>query len=395
MLNDIKRLFILLILVLFSGISQGQVTSVTTNPASKNIAINTNVFVTITWKVARSDPQQAGNQAVTVTSTAGYLQGAQTESLYLTVNRTLTQTKVVSGTTTYYYLTETIAIPSSIIYQALRNGDRGFLFNRLFSDGQSSRSRDVILNITGGSGALLSLTRVSLRFDNGSVERVVRPATAMTVRAQVGFTGTGRLAGVWEVAWPGTSATQPIYQPLALVRLNLAGGQTVIQSPRLPTTISGLYRIRLRLTDPALPEDRLPVLRYFVFGRYGEGLPGNIRLVSPISPSAVGRGTVFQWHPVSGAHAYRLEIFPMPRAIVTDSGKLDKARVSRVPEAGAERVAGAVVRAGKGTTPGLTLGDTTILSRLRAGQRYLWRVLALDGKGRVIAVSTFGEIRRN
>jgi len=194
------------------------------------------------------------------------------------------------------------------------------------------------------------------------------------------------------VADPVSTQAQPIFRPLMHVRRYLAGsGKQTITSPELPTTMSGLYLLRLRITEPQSGFEQ-PSLRYFVSsGKPGEKLPIQpIGVLMPVSRTLLAPDTLFAWQPLPGAFAYQLELYA--RAM-TEADKLpdlggDSGPVSQVlPKTPA--AAGIQITANKTHT---TLPATT-LSHLKPGHIYLWRVVAIDKKGRTIGVSSIREIR--
>jgi hypothetical protein len=333
---------------------------------------------------------------VTIASPQGrlYIPGPGTTLKYY--NTTLSQSKTyVSGGTTTYYLTETILIPSSTIYTVRKQGYVRFAYERTFTDGLFSTGTGTIyLNITGGSSSGLNINRISLRFTNNASESVVKTGATVQAIATITFAGTGRIAGVWEIADPGSSTGQPIYRPLRLVRMTVAGGKVEIKSPKLPASIAGLYRIRLRLTDPFVGEaNGVPTLRYFVYRKPGQiNPPTNIEVRGPLSPASLQKHTVFQWSPTKGASIYRLEFYDKPTDRLANAGG-DSSGKPLMPAQGAPRVAGMLVHADN-SSPSVRLSPL-VMRNLKSGHSYLWRVLAINKKGVVIGVSGFGEIRKH
>ncbi|MGE5240614.1 MAG: hypothetical protein ACM3NI_03115, partial [Bacteroidota bacterium] len=185
---------------------------------------------------------------------------------------------------------------------------------------------------------------------------------------------------------------QPVFRPLISVRQYLVGSdKQTLRSPILPTNSSGLYLVRLRITDPVPGFDQ-PVLRYFVSsGKPGEVLPiMPIGLFTPPHQTLLAPDTVFAWEAIRGARAYQIELYA--RAM-TPADKLpslgDDIGTAAPALPGTPPVAGMLV-VGTQTQTALS---ATARSHLQPGRIYLWRVLAIGGDGSVVGESPVREIR--
>lgn len=280
---------------------------------------------------------------------------------------------VVGGTAR---LPDNVTIPASVVYQALAAHVGTFYFHRHFVPVAGGAAADglVAIRIVGSSGGPLALSRVSLRFSDGSRRRVVGPEHPLRALATVNYSGGGLLQAVWEVATPPGTSGQPVYRPLSIVRQYLMpGGQAVLESPPLPAAEAGRYVVRLRIQSPTL--DSAPLaLEYSVNPAFhgGANAPRNLPLRAPDGGAELSPATYFAWQPVAGARAYQLEFYAA-----------DVLPGLQHPQGGM------VVPAG---TTQLRL---SLLARahLASGHSYRWRVLAIGADGRLLAVSALRELR--
>lgn len=261
--------------------------------------------------------------------------------------------------------TDIMSIPPSVArraYQAAVNGeDSRFFYVRRFASttGGPDQYVDVTCRLTGGGARVpFSLTDVKLLF--GKEESQVLFAEAdkplPPPRADITYTGTGRLKGRWEVVLPGeelpderdllTEATLPFEERglqkryTQLSRFNLflpPTGRYTLPGPdvsRLPRKVEGTYLILLRIeasddregdsnltTINAGPDTvhsgavagfPLPVLRY-VIGGIGQNLNATttgLQLILPRDNVQLDarRPIDFTWEQVPQASFYELEV---------------------------------------------------------------------------------------
>ncbi len=362
------RAAVVLLALVLAGPAEAAISSVSTAPVSRNVALGQAASVSLVWRVTRNTT----GAGPTVTSPAGtFRAGSITGRVLATVPRVLTRTVPVSGALAVIDFRETVLVPARVLQQAHRLGVDRIFYTRTFDDGFGAATGAIQLPVTGSGATPLTVSRVALSFAGGSVLEVVRPGAPVRVRARLTTTGSGLLRAVWELADPSSTAGKPVFRPVHTVRRYLAGsGEHVLDSPLLPSRRAGSYLVRLRITDPA-PGFALPRLRYFVNA-------GSARVMSPLQVSApapgarLGPATRFRWRPVRGAQAYRLELLPAAPAR------------TEVPAV----VAGAVVPAGQHE---LALSPAT-RQRLVPGRRYRWRVRAIGADGRTLAESAPREL---
>lgn len=273
-------------------------------------------------------------------------------------------------------LPESLQVPASVVYQALAAGNGVFYYHRHFDAVPATTGADAMVEIRigGSTSGPLALSRLSLRFSDGSLRRIVGADHPLRALAEVNYTGTGLLQAVWEVAAPPSTSGAFVFQPLRLVRQYLLpGGHVVLESPPLPVNMQGRYVVRLRLQSPQL--DSGPVaLEYSVNPAIRGGGPilRPLPLRSPDDDVRLDAATRFAWQPVAQARAYQLEFYAVdarPDTQPPRSGLL-------VPS----------------TTTDLLL-STLARAHLESGRSYRWRVLAIDASGRVIARSDLREVR--
>jgi len=326
-----------------------------------------------------------------------------------------------SGTAAF---TDIMSIPPSVArraYQAAEEGaNSAFYYVRHFRNTAGGPDEYVVVTCRmagGGARVPLSLTNVQLGF---AVETPVlfleTDATAPALEAQLTYNGTGRLKGRWEVVLPGeeqpgqsdllTEASLPLelrgsqrrYTELSRFNVFLPpSGKYLLPGPdpsRIPTSAEGAYLILLRIEasddkegdsnlgavgagsgvvhSGAVAGFPLPVLRYFVGSGGSEQSPARVReeavvdLLEPAERAGLGSGqpAVFRWMNVPATALYRLEI-------QNDEGA---AILSALIPAGTTRY-----------------DAPPWLAERAAGKPFRWRVLSLDGAGRVIRRSGWRE----
>ncbi|MBL8206662.1 MAG: hypothetical protein JNM09_20680 [Blastocatellia bacterium] len=261
--------------------------------------------------------------------------------------------------------TDIMSIPPSVArraYQAAVNGeDSRFFYVRRFASttGGPDQYVDVTCRLTGGGARVpFSLTDVKLLF--GKEESQVLFAEAdkplPPLRADITYTGTGRLKGRWEVVLPGeelpderdllTEATLPFEERglqkryTQLSRFNLflpPTGRYTLPGPdisRLPRKVEGTYLILLRIeasddregdsnltTINAGPDTvhsgavagfSLPVLRYVIggIGQNVNAITAGLQLILPRDNVQLDarRPIDFTWVQVPQASFYELEV---------------------------------------------------------------------------------------
>lgn len=318
--------------------------------------------------------------------------------------------------------TDIMSIPPSVTrraYQAAEAGDTaGFYYVRRFvsTSGGPDQYVPVTCRLAGG-GARVPLALVDVRLDfevETPVLFVARGAAPPPLKAELTYTGTGRLRGRWEIVLPGeelpvpddllTEATLPMelrgtqrrYAEVARFNHFLPPtGRFVLPGPdpsRLPTASEGSYLVLLRIeasaekegdsnlgaagagsgivTSGAVAGFPLPVLRYVVGSATSEvpaDATGRLALLDPAPDVILGPAAVleFRWSEAPQAMVHRLEL-------ANASGELLHA---------------ALLERG-------SLGyHAPSWLRQEAGGTLQWRVVALGRTGSVLGTSEWRTVR--
>ncbi len=196
-------------------------------------------------------------------------------------------------------VTETLTIPAAVSLQAEKLGTANITFSRTFSGGGVSTTTAVAITVTSGAAAGFSITSIRLYFPNGRPEVTIGRNTRLSAFADIGYTGTGRVQGYWEV---DGNLLYNVYQTLPF------GGLVTMQTrvvPPLPTFVPGAHILRFVITSPSASVS-LPEAVYFVTA----SAPGETKmmLLYPADGSEAGSGELaFQWGKAATASAYLIE----------------------------------------------------------------------------------------
>jgi hypothetical protein len=325
-----------------------------------------------------------------------------------------------SGNNAY---TDIVSVPASVArkaYQAAARGeDSQFYYVRRFvsDSGAPDQFVAVTMRLGGlGAGAPFSLTDVQLDFGAGKGPRAggqeplalfIEPGgKTPLIRADIKYTGVGRLRGRWEVVRPGDPlpeprdllpeaslpieerGTQRRYTQLSRFNVFLApGGRYVLQGPdpaRLPTDAAGQYLILLRVEASDDRENTsdlsavgagagvaqggaaagfpLPALRYAVGGGDNTRNASTANSFEPLLPRdgvqiPATAPVDFAWAAPPQAVFYRLEIEDDNGKLILSAMLKSSARNYRAPSWLKSKISGETLR---------------------------WRVVALGPAGRYI-----------
>lgn len=323
-----------------------------------------------------------------------------------------------SGNNAY---TDVMSIPPSVArraYQAAARGeDARFFYVRRFisTNGGPDQFIDVTCRLSGGGARVpFSLTDVKLSFTNQETQVLFAQADKPLppVKAEITYTGTGRLKGRWEVVLPGeelpaekdllTEATLPFEERATQRRYTQLSrfnnflpptGKVILPGPdvsRLPRNVDGTYLILLRIeasddreADSSLTAINagpdtvhsgavagfpLPVLRYVIGNadNFVNSTSDALQLLLPKENAALSasKNIDFAWGEISGASFYELEI----------------------QDAAGKHILFAWLRAGTKTyrAPSWLKEKATSLQ---------WRVVAKDQNGKAISTSALRQFR--
>ena len=361
------------------------VTTVTSSPLKKNIPQKQTSSVLIRWQLNLTTPVSP------ITSSQGLFTDPMGRVLRI-VTKPLV--KSVSATATSTTIRETVLVPSDLIVIAQKMGFNQVRYTRSFVDPATSvpSGATINLNMAGGITGPLSISRVQLRFDNGSPIQTIGKGETTRVFADILFSGSGKFKAVWELADPSSTGGVPIFNKIKLLSRRLVGAKKVtLQSPELPATRTGLHLLRLRVLEPSIGFDP-PLVQYYVQDQ-GEGdVKHSINLLSPKSGKNLTAATEFKWKAIPGTRAYQLQIFPQDSSAVGGNQSVSVG-ANQMTSVGSEApsgppVAGAMVP-GKQTR--LTLKNLNA-NQLEKGRTYYWRIVAMAPNGLVLGQSSLRPI---
>jgi hypothetical protein len=326
----------------------------------------------------------------------------------------------LSGTTGF---TDIMSIPASVTrraYQAAQTGQKSsFFYVRRFRNVATGQEQYVAVTCRlagGGARVPFSLVDVTVKFLVETPILFLKPGeSAPPLSARIGYNGTGRLKGRWELVHPGeevpserdllTEATLPLEERGTQRRYTELGrfnvflpptGEYVLPGPdvaRIPTTTEGMYLVLLRIeaSDDKEGDSNLgsagagigvvhagavagfpmPPLRYVVGAGSSElsetVASTQIVALTPLADAAVGSNTPidFTWSEGSARAAFfRIDVR-------SSSG---------------EDVLAAIVPRGTGAYR----APTWLMEK--AGTNPTWRVIALDLLGRQVSRSEWRRI---
>ncbi len=252
--DSIRTLLFSALGMLVATSAPAAITAVTSVPGTVRAGVDQTTSLTLDWSVVTNS---VGN--VTITSSQGLLLDPDGGPL-ATVLQPLSRPVTGPGTVAFR---EGFLVPADVIARAHRAGHDHIFYRRSFSDGVAL-SGQARIDIATVRGATFGISRLELAFVDGGATRVVRRGARLRAYALLGYTGAGRIEGVWEIAGPDPDGEQLAWRVLAPVVQVLAGTETArLTAPALPADSPGAYLIRLRVREPAVGFV-LPTLRYQV-----------------------------------------------------------------------------------------------------------------------------------
>ena len=383
--------------------------------------------VQIIWRGSVSSTIGSSSGALTVNSNGGMLLvGNQTLQ---TINTPLSQVVSMpsSSPSASFQIEESLQLSANVTQQAGNLGATQLIYRRQFSvPGGSVRQGQVTINLTSAPAptpvpgptpdptpdptpqpgpqptpeptplpidSAVDIQQMSLRFDTGEQTRVLQPGEPLAAQLRMRYQRAGLLRAQWELATPSSTAGEPVFTPLRQVQQYLGGGQEILlQSPPLPSNSSGLYLLRFVVLQPAGIEQPLTI-RYMVGGSADQA-PIAIRVMrqqGPADNASLGSATRFEWQPLSGVHAYQLELYDHSAAGLGSPALSTALTFNSVAEVSlpVSPIAGLLV---PGEQSGASLSDMT-RDHLANDNLYYWRVLAINAEGFIVGASTLRAIR--
>jgi hypothetical protein len=316
--------------------------------------------------------------------------------------------------------TDIMSIPPAVARRAYADAASGaeatFFYVRRFvsTEGAPDEFVPVTIRLSGNGAAVpFSITEVSLSWGTNKPVMLIRPDEKLpTVKAEIKYTGTGRLKGRWEIVKPGeqlpssfdllTEATLPVEERANQRRYTLLSrfniflpptGRFTLPGPerwRIPSHVEGLYLVLLRIEavedlqgnsrlqevgagPAAIPTGGvagfpLPVLRYLVGGSTGQIATSSLSPLAPADDAALAPGDVveFKWSEMEGTTVYRVEVEDSNNNLVMSAIVLPGAGAYRAPSWLKEKASGGTVR---------------------------WRVVAVAGNGKPLGETPRRRLR--
>ena len=339
-----RKMITALVLALVPGLALA-LDTVTATPGTAYVQGTGTATVTIRWTAQITVPN---DMTVTLISTGATLvAGANPPT---PAGGMLRRTVRLSAGVNQVRIVERLRIDRTTARYILEAG--GGSFSRVFTDTVTGTATASVLLVGRAGGATgLTIQSLDLAFDDGALFRRVSLGEALTARVQLATSGRGLIEGTWEIAGPEGG-----FRPLARVSMTAAGPRRSLkESPLLPTDQPGSFRLRFVVGQGQEPAGT--VIRYTVGTGMGQDA---ISLTAPAEGSDLGTRTRFGWAAVPGAERYRVEFL----------AEADLAPLAAVETSGQS----ATVR-------------SFTLARLQDAGPLVWRVVALDSTGSVIARS--------
>lgn len=318
--------------------------------------------------------------------------------------------------------TDIMTIPQNVARRAYESAAAGansaFYYVRRFvsTTGGPDEYVFVLCRLAGGGASVpLALTDVKLQFAKTTEVLSVRAGeTPPAFSAEITHTGTGRLAGRWEIVVPGDEpptaqnllpeASLPVEQRSQQKRFAQIGRFDVFVPPggtfrlkgpapeKLPTAIEGLYQILMRVEATSDVEGNtdlsglgsgtgvvftggvagfsLPALRYYVGApnpALETGVPQLIEQLQPDDDARLKKTAPleFRWATVAEGVLLRLEIRDLSNVIV----------LSAIIE-----------------SPASSYVAPTWLPERVSGSELTWRVVSIDGEGQPLQSSSWRKL---
>ena len=371
--------------------AEAAVIAASSTPARIVISATGPATVTVNWRVVRQGVELPDPGTVSSPRLRLLIGGTVVADLPRPLARDLPGA-VANETVT---IREVVQIPEALVYRAAKQGSplrvvRDFADNLV----DTPLGAELLVTPSGQGSAILNVARLALTFDDDARSRVLSKGSELRAIAELNIDGVGLVSGFWEAASGASTAGEPVFRPLSLVRQGVAGGgRTVISSPRLPTSEEGTHFVRFRITEPALGFEA-PTLQYYVTPRAPEATSvaqRDILLTAPRPGDSLTVETRFAWSPLRGAEAYQLAFYATSAGpagpLDPSSGQQAQAGASRADPSGVP-LAGLFVPGDRNEAS----PEAFTLAQLPADRSYLWRVLAIDANGAVIGSSSVREI---
>ena len=403
-------LWIALFLCLIGTPIRAALNSASVSLKSATVLVNATSSFTVTWTIERSVLTKTPKRSNVISSFGEFR--LPNGDVIGTVKKRLSKFSIVDDFVVgFITFVETVTVPASISGQ-LAKIEPGFAtYRRSFKDGDGSAVMAQIRLVPIFEGtAPLGVRRIELKFDDESRIKTPVKDDRFHAIALLNYNGSGIAKFEWQIAEPpGTSGTVRFKTMEMFSRSLSGGGNLTLESPDLPSRLTGLYFVRLIVRSPVTDfVDRIvrspvvdfdpPSLRYFVVdGSKADTISEGVvaELVSLPTDKLLMPETVFKWKRVPGAVVYQLEIYR--------SGTYQTLSPIRPHDIGGGLLVDSTdIREGN-LISGIALPahETSAallsysLERLDVSGEYLWRVLAISAGGSIIGRSEARSIWKN
>ncbi len=375
-----RTLITIAICILLGGIAQAQ--NVKVNPTGVNVNPNTGTTAFLTYGRVSANLRPAEATWCGELIPAAPDLGLKCDPA--TIFGSLPSRFNLSRSSGNLGFTDVMSIPPSVArraYQAAVDGaDSRFFYVRRFANTGGGPDEYVIVTCrlaSGGARTPFALTDVQLVFEPDLPVVFIQPRTLPPkIKASIGYNGTGRLKGRWEVVMPGEElpgdsdllpegslpfeerGRQRRYTQLSRFNVFLPPvGRFTLEGPdraRLPRNIEGAYLILLRIEasddkeadsdlaaigvgpgivhSGALSGFALPVLRYFVGAAESQAV-APLALIAPAEGATINdtQPPLFTWIENQPCAFVRLEITGLNEKPLLNSILPAGARYYRAP----------------------------------------------------------------
>jgi len=344
------------------------------NPSSSNNRLNltTTENKTIRWAVTLRAGRFGTNSQLN--SAFGEIMLSPQNQILQRFSRTLNARRTLSaGEQTTVFLTEVVRFPIALKRQAIDLGaeeiiyQRSFLETDILTGATSSFTASVKFRLASpGLAGAVSIKRIALRFVDAEKIPIYQVGDNAQAVARIRYAGSGLFDYRWEIAYPQSSRLNAVFVPLRNQKKLLDGkGSAEIISPNLPTQMTGIYKVRLRIFGDR-PDQELPVLTYRVVNSKVSTPPlETISQTVKFGGNGELKDALFSWKSIKDASYYLLEFFDANHVNSENNKTL---------------VTGLWVTADTNQT----FLSKPVLDRLPPNKQYYWRVLALNQDGHVI-----------
>jgi hypothetical protein len=368
---ELRFLFTTLLLI-FGFPLEARIISVNASSNNNQASLTNSSQIQIDWRV---NLQARTRGLQTVRSVNGTFFSPNRETQLGVAATPLTQSSNLNAEqNAVLNMRESLVIPQTVTRRAQQLGFSQVLFMRTFTDTPDATTATSILviDLAGSSSAgQIKIDRVQMQFSNGKQITTLAAGSDLQAEAILRYRGSGMLEYSWEIASPPSTQGQAFFTPMnSRKQFVLAGSEIKLLSPILPNNRNGLYFVRLKINKPS-PSFELPTIRYTLLPK-AVSQPKNLLVGSPPQNAVLSTETQFSWQAVDGAKVYQVEIFLGNPDATTPVAKHLKRPVT-----------GAQIPASKQQLA----FNSVSLSHLTPGKNYYWRVVAVDQRGKVLAIS--------